>query len=60
MKNMEDIKTELDRLKLIVHTAAGIDREDCPELSAKVETLKWVLEMKDAAGDTIKLDIMIL
>jgi len=60
MKNREEIKTELERLKLIVHTAKGIDREDCPELTAKVEALEWVLEMKDAVGDVIRLDTMIL
>ena len=60
MKTIKEIKNELNRLKLIIQTAEGIDREDCPELSTKIEALEWVLEMKNEVGGAIKLDIMIL
>jgi len=55
-----EVLKELQRLRLIVQTAKGIDREDCPELTAKIEALEWVLEMKDDEGSAIKLEIMIL
>jgi hypothetical protein len=60
MKMITEVQTELQRLQLIVENAEGIDREDCPELTAKIEALEWVLELKDEVGHTIKLDIMIL
>jgi len=60
MKTTKEIKKELSRLELIVKTAEGVDREDCPELLAKIEALQWVLGIKDDVGEAIKLDIMIL
>jgi len=60
MKIITEVTHELNRLKSIVQTAKGIDREDCPELSAKIAALKWVLNMKDEVGKVIQLDIMML
>jgi len=60
MKMITEVQNELQRLQSIVENAEGIDREDCPELTAKIEALEWVLEMKDEVGHSIKLDIMIL
>lgn len=60
MKTKDQISAEITRLRLIISTAEGIDREDCPELSTKIEALEWVLGIKDDLGEPIKLENMIL
>ncbi len=60
MKTKIEITKEITRLKLIINNAKGIDRQDCPELSTKIEALEWVLGLNDHLGDPIKLDVMLL
>ncbi len=58
MKTKEEVAAEILKLRSIISEARGIDREDCPELSTKINTLKWVLGQKDDNGDEIHLDIV--
>jgi len=53
MKKIEEVRKELERLKNIMQSAQGIDREDYAELSAKTAALGWVLEMQEETGDVI-------
>jgi len=53
MKKIEEVRKELERLKDIMQSAQGIDREDYPELSAKTAALGWVLETQEETGDVI-------
>jgi hypothetical protein len=56
MKTADEIKKELDRLESTVAQAEGIYRQDCPVLTPRILTLKWVLDLKDEEGNEINIE----